>query len=278
MATKYESYETGDDGNAAFYDDIQRGQTFTPQVEHILGSVFIYGYKIGEPIGTVTVNVYACDAGHLPTGSILATGSFDFADIGDSAEWIGIALSGFPTLLVDNEYCIIVIYTGGDINNRGEWRVNLSSDGYTRGTRIYSLNAGVDWSTGNYDALFQEWGIIIVAPTVTTNPATSVGQTTAIKNGTLDDDGGEDCEVRFQYGETTDYGTNTKWQSGKETGDTFEQEVRALLPGRVYHFRAQAKNSEGTVNGADRTFHTEALSAKAHEALGKSHPLGRAEL
>lgn len=114
-------------------------------------------------------------------------------------------------------------------------------------------------------------------PEVTTNPSSSVGQTTATLNGTLDDDGEETCDCGFEYGETTDYGTTTATQR-KETGETFSQEVRGLLPGRVYHFRAVATNSAGTSYGADRTFHTEALSAEAHQALGKSYPLARAEL
>lgn len=117
----------------------------------------------------------------------------------------------------------------------------------------------------------------VAAPTVTTNPATEVGQTTATLNGTLSDYGGELCDVRFQYGETTD-GSYTDWQSDKVTGDTFSQEVKGLLSGRVYHFRAIATNSAGTGYGADRTFHTAALSAAAHEAFGKSYPLSRAEL
>lgn len=95
----------------------------------------------------------------------------------------------------------------------------------------------------------------IVAPTVTTNPATSVGRTGAVLNGTLSDDGGEACEVRFQWGLTTAYGNNTEWQSGKEAVATFEQAIIGT-PGTTYHFRAQAENSAGTTNGADSTFTT----------------------
>jgi len=114
-------------------------------------------------------------------------------------------------------------------------------------------------------------------PIVTTDPATEVGQTTATLNGTLEADGGEACDCGFEYGETTAYGTTTVTQS-KTTGETFSQEVLGLKGGTVYHFRAIATNSEGTSYGADRTFHTSALSAEAHQALGKGYALGRAEL
>lgn len=115
------------------------------------------------------------------------------------------------------------------------------------------------------------------APTVTTDPATSIGQTTVVPNGTLDDDGGDDCDCGFEYGETTDYG-NTTATDAKITGETFSQEVRGLKGGTVYHFRAVATNSAGTSYGVDRTFHTEALSAEAHQALGKHHAMGRKEV
>ncbi|GAI88874.1 unnamed protein product, partial [marine sediment metagenome] len=78
----------------------------------------------------------------------------------------------------------------------------------------------------------------------------------ATPNGTLDDDGGEACDVRFQYGETSAYGINTEWQEDKESVVAFEQAIAGLSPNITYHFRAQARNSAGTVNGADRTFTT----------------------
>lgn len=112
------------------------------------------------------------------------------------------------------------------------------------------------------------------APSVSTNPAAEVGQTTATLNSHLDDDGNEACDCSFEYGETTDYGTETPTQS-KTTCETFSQEVLGLKGGTVYHFRAKATNSAGTSYGADRTFHTEALSAEAHEALGRHFSMGR---
>jgi len=113
-----------------------------------------------------------------------------------------------------------------------------------------------------------------VLPTVTTNSATSIEQTTVTLNGTLDEQGLEACDCSFEYGETTGYGSTTATQS-KTPGETFSQEVRGLMSGRVNHFRAIDTNSAGTSYGADRTFHTEALSAKAHQALGKGYALGR---
>jgi len=118
---------------------------------------------------------------------------------------------------------------------------------------------------------------LVADPIVTTNPTSNIEPTTVTLNGTLDYDGGEACACGFEYGETTDYGSTTDTE-GKTTGETFSQGVQGLKSGTVYHFRAIATNSGGASYGADRTFHTEALSAAAHQALGKSYPLGRAEV
>ncbi|MBA7651960.1 hypothetical protein ES703_59789 [subsurface metagenome] len=108
---------------------------------------------------------------------------------------------------------------------------------------------------------------------VTTDAATNVKETAATLNGTLDDGGGIACSCRFQYGFTTNYGTNTDWQSGKETGDTFSQAIAELVGGTLYHFRTQARNSAGTVNGNDR-----ALTTIASFVKRQAHSLARAEL
>lgn len=113
----------------------------------------------------------------------------------------------------------------------------------------------------------------VVPPTLTTDPATDIVQKLATLNGTLDNDGGEACQVRFQYGLTIGYGTDTEWQSGKETTDTFEQAISGLEPNTTYHFRAQAKNSAGTASGADRTFTTQELLI-----ISKAYALSREEL
>ena len=87
-------------------------------------------------------------------------------------------------------------------------------------------------------------------------PATMLGTRVATLNGTLTDDGGEVCDVRFQYGTTIAYGTDTAWQPGFVTGNTFSQAISGLTPNTVYHFRAQARNSGGIGSGADDTFNT----------------------
>jgi hypothetical protein len=95
----------------------------------------------------------------------------------------------------------------------------------------------------------------IANPTVITNASTGVEETNATLRGYLQNDGGESCTVRFQYGTTTNYGTNTTNQI-KSTGSTFQQDITALTPGHLYHFRAYANNTAGNSTGNDATFLT----------------------
>lgn len=76
----------------------------------------------------------------------------------------------------------------------------------------------------------------------------------ATLNGQLVDDGGLACDVRFEWGTTTDYGFETPWQGGFTSGMTFNATISGLAEGVLYHFRAVAKNSIGIVYGNDMSF------------------------
>jgi len=107
-----------------------------------------------------------------------------------------------------------------------------------------------------YEFDFYEAPPVIDPPTLTTTAATSVEETTAILHGTVSDDGGEPCSVRFNWGTTAAYGNNTTWVSDKVTGDTIGQLITGLTNGLTYHFRIEATNSGGTSYGSDMTFTT----------------------
>lgn len=79
---------------------------------------------------------------------------------------------------------------------------------------------------------------------------------TAILNGTLLDDGGLVCEVRFDWGLTGAYGNTTPWQAGFYTGMTFQERIYNLPGGITVYFRAVARNALGTTYGALQRFVT----------------------
>jgi hypothetical protein len=100
----------------------------------------------------------------------------------------------------------------------------------------------------------------VVPPTVTTANATLVEETAATLNGAVTDDGGEPCQYRFQYGTSPGvYSTNTTWTGSKTTGESFSIPVTGLTEGTKYYFRAQAKNSAGTGDGAELSLLTKPL-------------------
>jgi len=96
-------------------------------------------------------------------------------------------------------------------------------------------------------------------PSVVTEPPSSVTQTSAALNASVDPNGAavEDC--RFEYGTSTTYGFNIACSTlpGSGTGPVA---VAATLPGlsasTTYHVRIVATNNGGTSYGGDEAFKT----------------------
>ena len=91
---------------------------------------------------------------------------------------------------------------------------------------------------------------------VSTNGPSLVEETTATLNGKLISDGGEACDLRFNWGDTASYGSNTGWLNNKHSGFSFSANLAGLDKGECYHFRANAKNSSDEKYGVDKKFIT----------------------
>jgi len=130
--------------------------------------------------------------------------------------------------------------------------------GLTEGTtyyyRAWSYVQGSEQWSDNY-AQASATTTSIDLPQVTTDAASGVGTTSATLNGNLDDTGGESCQVWFEYGKTTSYGSSTSPESKSSTG-SFSKGISGLDDDTTYHFRAVASNSEGTDYGDDKIFTT----------------------
>ena len=95
------------------------------------------------------------------------------------------------------------------------------------------------------------------SPSVVTDPATGIGNTSATLNGRVNP-GGQATTYAFQYGTTTQYASQTSTRSAG-TGTVakkFSRGISRLTPGTVYHFRIVAANASGVAVGADRSFRT----------------------
>lgn len=112
---------------------------------------------------------------------------------------------------------------------------------------------------------------LVGTPSVSTNPADSVGSSSATLHGSLTDLNDQSCQVWFQYGKTTSYGSTTSKTTMYQAKD-FSASLSGLDPDTTYHFRAVASNSRRTAYGEDRTFTTVAappqVSTSAASGVG----------
>ncbi len=93
-------------------------------------------------------------------------------------------------------------------------------------------------------------------PTVTTQAASLITQTTATLNGTVNTNG-NDATVTFEYGTSTSYGTTLSAGPGTVTSSSntnVELNLTGLVPNTTYHYRIVAENDGGTSYGDDMSF------------------------
>jgi len=100
------------------------------------------------------------------------------------------------------------------------------------------------------------------APTTHTDAATNVSRATANLNGRVNPNN-SDTSYWFEYGETTDLGTATAFQSAGSGNNSVNASVSlsGLTPLTKYYFRLNAQNQFGTVNGAIVSFTTQGPKA-----------------
>jgi hypothetical protein len=111
------------------------------------------------------------------------------------------------------------------------------------------------YHNGLYTYQFNLTSGLIDPPIIQTNAATSVTNDGATLNGFVTDDGGEDCTVWFEWGETIAYGHTTVNQTNG-TGESFSIAITGLDHSTTYHFRAVGNNSNSTDPGSDMEFTT----------------------
>ncbi|MHB8799709.1 MAG: BACON domain-containing protein [Thermoanaerobaculia bacterium] len=145
----------------------------------------------------------------------------------------------------------------------------------TKGTIVGGPSTTVDWrvwwqilwddtgtSAWSYQCIKKTAGTAS-APAATTGAASSIGETTAALNGTVNPNGAS-TTTGFQYGTTTGYGDFVP--AAALTGSTAQSisaPVSGLLCNTTYHYRATATNSVGTSYGFDATFTTGTCPASA---------------
>lgn len=102
-----------------------------------------------------------------------------------------------------------------------------------------------------------EGAVAASSPSVTTGPRSSVTDTSAVLNGTINPNG-SGTTYYFEWGLTTSYGVVSPERSaGRGTKPVAVHATAAdLIPGTTYHYRLIAINGSGSATGADHTFTT----------------------
>ena len=120
--------------------------------------------------------------------------------------------------------------------------------------RIVATNSG--GSTEGPDETFKT---LPDPPTVLSKAASSVTQTAATLNGTVDPNGGEVSECEFEYGTTVSYGKTADCSALPGSGEAavaVSAAITGLTADTAYHYRIVATNSGGSTEGPDETFKT----------------------
>lgn len=103
-----------------------------------------------------------------------------------------------------------------------------------------------------------EAAIVITTPSITTNSATNITETTATLNGNVTSDGGATITQRGFYWSSTDNTPDSDDNPTAVSGTTgsFSKSLTGLTPNTTYYYVAFATNSQGTKTGAVQSFKT----------------------
>ena len=137
--------------------------------------------------------------------------------------------------------------------------------------RISAKNAG-GTSEGSDETFKTSPG----APIVTTGAASSVAQTSATLNATVNPNGAEVSSCELEYGTSTAYGKTATCTPAPGSGSgavAVSATIAGLSAGTTYHFRVVAANSSGKSEGSDETFKTAAAQSPPTVVTGTASPL-----
>ncbi len=120
-----------------------------------------------------------------------------------------------------------------------------------------SLRAWLNSHDPDWEAHQNECSGVIITPTITTNPVSSITQTSAVCGGNVTSDGGASVTTRGVCWSTAVNPTisHSKTTNGAGTG-SFTSSITGLSANTPYYVRAYASNSKGTSYGANQMFTT----------------------
>lgn len=191
---------------------------------------------------------------------------------------------GDQVVVRHSTYSYPTLVTGGSSTYSGS-ATAYNHTGLTPSVTYYYSIWAYDSDSGYYSDYYDTitpGGTTLDNPDIDTKAATGISISTAYLNALVIDDGGEGCYVRFQYGETDSYGTNTAWITPYYDGDSPQQFISGLSLNTTYHFRAQIYNSingsGSPVSGDDMTFTTSSDVGDVTNFMITADPLSGTEV
>ena len=145
----------------------------------------------------------------------------------------------------------------GEERGRGNERDRGLRDGdRTAAGRLYHFRLVAASDAGTSRGADQTF-VPSAVPAVVTKPASSIRDTTAQLNGTVNPNGLA-TTTYFEYGTSASYGTRTAVKSAGSgtSARSISAGVAGLAGATTYHYRLVATSTAGTTAGADQTFTT----------------------
>ncbi len=149
--------------------------------------------------------------------------------------------STVATGLTSAEYA----FTSGNKEEEGVW--------------VYRVSASNESAESEYSGASAEIKVDRSPPVVVTEAATSITQTSATLNATVNPKDQNVSECQFEYGPTEAYGESVPCSSPPGSGEApvmVSAPVTGLVANTTYHFRIVATNANGTSDGSDQMFTT----------------------
>jgi phosphodiesterase/alkaline phosphatase D-like protein len=134
--------------------------------------------------------------------------------------------------------------------------------------RILATNAG-----GPSKGADETFTTLPNAPMVVTKAASAITLSTATLNATVNPNGGNVTECKFEYGTTTGYGSSASCAALPGSGISpvaVSAAITGLTANTTYHFRISATNAGGTNKGSDGEFKTTPLAPTAETGVASS--------
>ncbi len=152
-------YDTGDNGSSTIGFNESGAQTFTPSKSGLLKSVALKLWRDKNP-HDIDIEIRTTDAGGLPTTTLLATLTFNTADLPTTGPASGKEYE-FPSPTEVSQgvlYGLVLVRKDAGTNYKVKWQRDSTYSEYPDGQLCWSTDYGVTWTPyPNRDYMFKTY-------------------------------------------------------------------------------------------------------------------------